>query len=247
MAEEQIENVRARVPPFWQSPCKAGHRIFILSDVRLFREGIAGICRDAGVFAIVETGSASNCTDIVGKLPDLLLVDVMLVKRNDLMGFLRARLTTTKMVAFAVSEQDAEPIACAEAGMSGYVSRDATAAELLEIVAAALREETLCPPRVASQLFEHIAAMTARRPTATEIDSLTPREFQILPMLGQGRSNKDIARGLSVETATVKNHVHNILGKLHLSRRAEVAALVARSDLRLAPETPSSKRPPTWD
>jgi two-component system, NarL family, nitrate/nitrite response regulator NarL len=115
-------------------------------------------------------------------------------------------------------------IACAEAGISAFVAREGTAEDLVAAVHQAMRGELVCSPRVTALLFDRVAALSAERTTSIPTDALTEREKEIIPLVEQGLSNKEIARQLRVGAATVKNHVHNILEKLQVRRRGEVAA-----------------------
>jgi two-component system, NarL family, nitrate/nitrite response regulator NarL len=85
-----------------------------------------------------------------------------------------------------------------------------------------------CSPKLAATLLRRVAALAQEQRSPSALDSLTIRERQIVGLIGDGLSNKEIASGLKIEVATVKNHVHNILEKLNVTRRSEAAALVER-------------------
>jgi len=85
-----------------------------------------------------------------------------------------------------------------------------------------------CTPRLAAMLLGRVATLAQERRVPSALDELTAREREVVELLGEGLSNKEIASGLQIEVATVKNHVHNILDKLHVTRRAEAAALARR-------------------
>jgi DNA-binding NarL/FixJ family response regulator len=125
-------------------------------------------------------------------------------------------------------------LACAEAGASGYVPHDASLEELLTVVQAVAQGELLCSPRMAASLFRRLAALASAGTGRDHqvVGTLTDREREITLLLERQLSNKDIARTLHIEVATVKNHVHNILHKLGVATRTEAAAR-----LRAAPAT----------
>ena len=127
------------------------------------------------------------------------------------------------IVAFAVPDDDRAVIELAEAGVLGFVGRDATLEELVAAVRSAVRGEASLPPHVATALLHRVSAPPPPMPSA-EVASLTVRERQIVQIIGEGLTNKEIAARLSIEVATVKNHVHNILEKLQVSRRTEAVA-----------------------
>ena len=109
-------------------------------------------------------------------------------------------------------------------GIAGYVTRDASLADMLLAVEATARGEVHCSPKIAGSLFRRIAALPRNGPPPPT--SLTARESQILRLLQQGMSNKMISRSLGIELPTVKNHVHSILAKLGIHRRTEAISLL---------------------
>ncbi|HEX7241600.1 MAG TPA: response regulator transcription factor, partial [Longimicrobiaceae bacterium] len=118
-------------------------------------------------------------------------------------------------------------LACAEAGVSGYVSRGASLDDLVGALRSVARGELVCSPHIAGSLFRRVAALSERR-EASPAAVLTPREREILGLIDQGLSNKEISRRLRIELSTVKNHVHNLLEKLQVSRRGAAAACLRR-------------------
>lgn len=125
------------------------------------------------------------------------------------------------LVALGLNEQRQEVIRCGRAGFAGYVPRDASidalCNSLLEIVAGRLA----CPPEISGGLLR---ALFRREPESAESDlslALTRRESEVLELLGRGFSNKEIASELCLSVATVKHHVHHVLEKLQLQRRAQ--------------------------
>jgi DNA-binding NarL/FixJ family response regulator len=114
-------------------------------------------------------------------------------------------------------------IACAEAGASGYLTREASLAELVETIDAMIDGRLCCSQRIALSLFTHVGRLAAGQ--ASEAHELTQREAEVLDMIALGQGNKQIARGLGIKISTVKNHVHAILGKLGAASRCEAAAI----------------------
>ncbi len=127
-------------------------------------------------------------------------------------------------MALAVSEVESDVLAWAEAGVVGYVPREASLEDLVSTIEAVVRGELRCSPRIAATLFRRVTKLSANRRHTPQGIHLTPRELEILDLIDHGLSNKQIAGKLGIEVATVKNHVHNILEKLQVNRRGEAAA-----------------------
>lgn len=132
------------------------------------------------------------------------------------------------VVAVGVTGLAEELVSCAEAGASGYFFREQSAADLHDVVCAAVRGEVLCSPAATGVLLRHVSNLARWMSPDARLDRLTAREQEVLGLLCAGRSNKEIAGGLAIDLCTAKNHVHNILEKLNVSRRGEAAALVRR-------------------
>jgi DNA-binding NarL/FixJ family response regulator len=135
---------------------------------------------------------------------------------------LRSILPGLRVVAVAVSELGADVIACAEAGICGYVARDGNVEHLIGAIMGALTGELVCPPQITAMLFDRVATLHSSRPPSPSGEGLTRREREIAKLIARGLQNKEIARCLCLSNATVKNHVHNILQKLHFQRRNEI-------------------------
>jgi len=212
-------------------------RAMVVSDVRLYREALEWRLAQSGRVHVVGTADGSSVATLaVALTPDVVIVDQAMA---DAMAIARALHAgengRAKVVAFAIADVDNAVIECAEAGLAGYVTRDGTVDDLIDCVERAVRGEVLCSPRVAARLFKRLASLSAaagplpgaearvggRAPRDSE---LTQREHEIATLIERGLSNKEIARELAIGTATVKNHVHNILEKLEVSRRGEAAA-----------------------
>jgi DNA-binding NarL/FixJ family response regulator len=177
----------------------------------------------------LEVVGADDCSVrtlpyLVDLNPEVVILDIAATQAFAMANTLSSRLPITKIIAFAVSEVDDVVLACAEAGIAGYVAPDGSASDLISAVEFALRDELYCSPRIAHLLSHRIGALSARLVGSPENQTLTQRERQILDLVGEGKSNKEIGRALRISNATVKNHVHNILEKLQVHRRGEAAS-----------------------
>jgi two-component system, NarL family, nitrate/nitrite response regulator NarL len=206
-----------------------GIRTVILGDVRLYREGLAlSLAQQTDELEVVATsGEWAEALSLTrSHEADVVLVDLGMRDGLNAVRELASRAPEVRMVALALSsEGEPDVVTCAEAGIEGYLGLDASVADVVRAVEHAMRGEVLCSPRVAGTLVRRVAD-AARRPGGVETTaSLTSREREIAELLDAGLSNKEIARRLSIRLATVKNHVHNILEKLQVRRRGEVAGV----------------------
>jgi DNA-binding NarL/FixJ family response regulator len=201
-------------------------RIVVVAEIRLYREGLAEMLR--GEQGLEVVGTAAGADEAVRILrtvaPDIVLLDMGIPDNAWLVRALVAAVPGTRVVALAVPEIEREVLACAEAGVAGYVTRDASIEDVVAAVQSAARGEVLASPRMVATLFERVATLALERSPQTIESRLTARELEILDLIDRGLSNKEIARLLTIELSTVKNHVHNILDKLNVSRRSEAAA-----------------------
>jgi two-component system, NarL family, nitrate/nitrite response regulator NarL len=209
--------------------------VFVLVGVRLYRDGIVdALRRDARFHVVGSAASLQTARDELEGLlsaPHVALLDLDLPEGFGAARALRQAWPTLSVVALAVRETDEDVVSWAEAGVSGLVSRNASIAQLLDAIAAAVDDEVLCSPAVAGALLRRVAAMSNER-HGLDGPPLTRREREIVRLIGDGLSNKEIAIALHIEIATVKNHVHNILEKLSVGNRTEAVSVArARGDL----------------
>ena len=135
----------------------------------------------------------------------------------------RSQSETTRIIALGTPEDDGEIVALAEAGVSGFVERSADVSEVVLGLQALISGDAFCPPRIAGALLKRVASVASAETAVSALPELTMREREIVDLIAQGLSNKEIALRLFIEVSTVKNHVHNILEKLRVTRRSEAA------------------------
>jgi two-component system, NarL family, nitrate/nitrite response regulator NarL len=209
--------------------------VFVLVGVRLYRDGIVDALRRDPRFRVVGSSAslrtARESLDGLTSAPHAALIDLELPEGFGAARSLHEAWPSIAVVALAVREADDDVVSWAEAGVSGLVTRGASLAELLDAVSAAVDDKVLCTPAVAGALLRRVAAMSVGG-ARHDGPPLTRRERQIVRLIGDGLSNKQIASVLHIELATVKNHVHNILEKLGVGHRTEAVAVArARGDL----------------
>jgi two-component system, NarL family, nitrate/nitrite response regulator NarL len=201
-------------------------RVYVVSDVRLYRDGLVASLARQGELNVLGAGCSGESLDqIVPLRPEVLLLDLAAHDSLAIPRQAQQVLPGLLVVAFAVAEREQNILACAEAGISGYVAEDASVEDLVAAVLCALRGEMMCSPRVAALLFSRVATLSGRCPATPADASLTPREREIAALVACNLPNKEIARRLCLGPATIKNHVHNILQKLNVHRRGDIASL----------------------
>jgi two-component system, NarL family, nitrate/nitrite response regulator NarL len=209
--------------------------VFVLVPVRLYRDGIAdAVARDARFRTVGTAASLAEAREQLARLerpPDVALIDLGVAERAADVHELNAECPSTRIVALAVRDAEEDIVSWADLGVAGLVSRDATIAELLDALEAAARDEALVSPATAGTLLRRVAAL-ARSQGADGGPALTRREREVVRLIGDGLSNKEIAGSLRIELPTVKNHVHNVLEKLQVATRGEAfSAARARGEL----------------
>lgn len=199
----------------------AAARVIIASDVLLYREGLAAsLARDGRLEVAAAIGGAEVLGAVARLEPAAVLVDASAEEGLALARALHEACPSVRLVGFGISGGGAGVIACAEAGLTAFVDRDGTIDALVEAVVGALRGELSCSPRIAAMMCDRLASLAGARPAAAE--PLTRREREVAALIAEGLSNKEIAIDLRIGPATVKNHVHNILDKLRVRRRAAI-------------------------
>ncbi len=200
-------------------------RVLVVSDVLLYREGVASGLASAGMLLVV--GAAGGHEALVAMTSDPADAVVIDASTPDILGVARLlRLTWPRVpvIGFGIGN-DATGLACAEAGLTGFVGRDGTLAELAVAVERALAGEVGCSPHFAALLCQRVATLACGGGNSADAPSpLTRRERQIAELVADGLSNKEIAIELRIGPATVKNHIHNILEKLDVPRRGAIGS-----------------------
>jgi two-component system, NarL family, nitrate/nitrite response regulator NarL len=203
--------------------------LFVIAGTRLYREGLERILgRDERIEVVGSASGLDTGVELArDRQADLVLLDIAAVNELEALRGVVTALPGARVVAFGIAESEDVVIRCAEAGVAGYVPHEATLEELVEVLEAALRDEVVCSPRLAGTLLRRVGALARERDPVGEAEvRLTARETQIIALVDEGLSNKQIAARLQIGTSTVKNHVHHILEKVGAGRRSEAAARV---------------------
>jgi two-component system, NarL family, nitrate/nitrite response regulator NarL len=210
--------------------------VLVVADISLYRDGLAqALDYREGIHVIGTAASSLQALESVANLrPEVVLVDVATTSGFAAMRSVGEALPDAKIVALALPDSDDDVVAYAEAGASGCVSRNGTLADVEAVITSVARGEALLSPKVTAGVLRRLSDLAAERSSPAPDVRLTSREFEIVELLAEGLSNKEIAQRLTIAVSTVKNHVHSILDKLQVTRRGEA---VAQLRGREAPDT----------
>jgi DNA-binding NarL/FixJ family response regulator len=214
-------------------------RVFVVAKIRLYREGLAHLLgREPG---IVVVGTFEDYRELVEQTVhgqvDVVLIDPTSSESLAAISNELSATSSARLLALGMTEDAGEVIAGAAAGVSGFVHRDDSVDDVLIAIDRVARGEIVCSPRIAAAVVRHVVAVAAAPDGSSRATRLTRREREIVGLIEEGLSNKQIARRLQIELATVKNHVHNILEKLNVHSRLEAAAQVRRMRIGRAAQT----------
>lgn len=195
--------------------------LLVVGDIALFREGMHSALVRTGRFSVTGAVAIADALDLVRAGG----IDVVVLDTSRRRAFNHARLLHEAcpgigIVAFGVSGID-DTLACAEAGVRTFVGEDGTIEAICEAALLAARGLSICPPELTARLLDRFATIS-RDIQGRGQDRLTIRESEIAKLVADGLSNKQIARQLEISPATVKNHVHSILGKFDRPRRGAI-------------------------
>ena len=213
---------------FVQNGGERALRIFLVWGVRFTREGIAELIeRDPQATVVGQCATLSEAVTMNAALQaDVILLDARLAEG---LAEVRRALDIApdlRIIACSVRESEEEIIAWAEVGIIGYVPRTTALADLVRLIIDIHHGEQSCSGRIVTGLLRQIAVSARHRPNrdaGLPSAALTRRERQAAELIRIGLSDKEIARQLNISLATTKSHVHNLLGKLHVHRRSQVA------------------------
>ncbi len=210
-------------------------RILLIEDNRLLREGIAAMLKEHGGFDVVaRTKDGESLRELreADTMPDIVLLDLGLEKadRLKLMARLREEFPAVKVVAMDILPDEVDIVEFVKAGGAGFILKSAALEDYIDTIRAVAEGHRVLPPAMTTSLFTQIvkSALTSGADMSDKPWQLTAREREIIDLISEGLSNKEIASRLHIATHTVKSHVHNILEKLALGSRLQIAAFARR-------------------
>jgi two-component system NarL family response regulator len=212
-------------------------RVLIADDQALFRRGLYVVLGTEDGIEVV--GEAENGEEAVAKseelAPDVVLMDVRMPKVNgiDAARTIRGIAPTTKILMLTVSDEEDDLYEAIKAGANGYLLKEISVEEVAEAIRAVVQGQSLISPSMASKLLTEFNTLVKKAEEKQQFPApaLTSRELEVLRLVAKGMSNREIADQLYISENTVKNHVRNILEKLHLHSRMQAVMYAVREQL----------------
>ncbi len=207
-------------------------RIFLLDDHEVVRRGLRELLE--GEDDLVVVGEADTAEVAYGRIPattpDVAVLDVRLPDGDgvEVCREIRSKHPEIACLMLTSYADDEALFAAIMAGASGFVLKQVRGSDLIDAVRRVAAGESLLDPAVTAQVLDRIRA----KPEDDELSNLTKQEHRILELIGEGKTNREIGGDLFLAEKTVKNYVSNLLSKMGMSRRTEVAAYAARIDER---------------
>lgn len=201
--------------------------VAIIEDNRLVREGMTDMLNELPDVSVVLAAASLEMTKFKAASPRVVLLDVGLRDRNALRvaETVRREMADARVIIMDLFPVHEEIVEFVNAGVAGFILKDATLEDFVQTVRSVADGGRVLPPPMTGTLFSQIA-QTAIQRGASALDAvrMTSREREVMGLIAEGKSNKEIARTLNVATDTVKSHVRNIMDKLALRTRLQIAA-----------------------
>ena len=215
-------------------------RLLLVDDHALFRKGVADfLAAEQDIDLVGEADDGAQALEMARELmPDVVLMDISMPRMDGLEATrrIKAEIPYVRIVILTVSDSDRSLFEAVKSGAQGYLLKSVEPQALLDTIRGVVRGEASISPAMATRLLDHLARGTPQTaPPGTPGARLTPREQEVLGLVALGKSNKEIAAALGIAENTVKNHLKNILEKLHLENRVQAATFALGQQLSSGP------------
>lgn len=202
--------------------------IALIEDNRLVREGITALLSQLPDLKVVAGASAADAAQLKEADPQVVLLDLGLGHGDSLRVAEQVRkdFPQAKVIVMDLLPVHEDIVEFVNVGVSGFIMKDATLEDLVNTIRSVAQGAHVLPPQMTSTLFSQIArdALAKGRPEALDSVRMTPREREVINLIAEGLGNKEIAARINIATHTVKSHVRNIMEKLTLHTRLQIAA-----------------------
>ena len=204
-------------------------RLLLIEDNRLLRDGILAILKSQkDILVIAPSGDEKNTLLNIQQIkPDVVLLDLGLRSQNSLqvVELMKKEFPKAKIIVMDLAPVQADILQFVKAGADGFILKDASLKDFLRTIRSVAEGTTVLPPLLVDSLFSQIVdhAVKNGKSAVKEAIQMTKREKEVIKLLSEGMSNKEIGQNIHVSTYTVKSHIHNIMEKLALHTRLEIA------------------------
>jgi DNA-binding NarL/FixJ family response regulator len=204
-------------------------RLLLIEDNRLLRDGIAAMLKGHSDIKVVAAsgGGRKNILKIHQLKPNVILLDLGLRSQNSLkvVEIVKKEFPQAKVIVMDLAPAQGDILQFVKAGASGFILKDAAVDDFLSTIRSVAEGRKVLPPTLNDSLFSQIIehAVNGGSINLTKALQMTKREREVIGLISNGLSNKEIGRELHIATTTIKSHVHNIMEKLALHTRLEVA------------------------
>jgi DNA-binding NarL/FixJ family response regulator len=225
-------------------------RILLIEENRVLREGLTSMLnQEPGIGVVGAIGDEENTMAKVRELkPQVVLLDVSMRDQTclDLVGVIKKEAPAVRTIVMGLYSDQKDIMEFIQLGASGFILKDAAFDDFLRTIKSVAVGESILPPLLAGALFSQVVREASLKGRSALLDraNLTKREREIIDLIAQGLSNKEVARKLNIATHTVKSHVHHILEKLALQTRLQIATF-ARPRVTLKKEPGEDPTPGT--
>ena len=212
-------------------------RVLVCDDHALFRRGLQMVLEQEHDLELV--GEAADGEEVVVRaqelMPDVILMDVRMPRMSGIAAAreIKEALPHVKILMLTISDDEADLYEAIKAGASGYLLKEIPIEEVAQAIRSVWAGQSRISPSMASKLLTEFAAMSKATEEKPQMPAprLTEREMEVLRLVAQGLNNRDIAAKLFISENTVKNHIRNILDKLHLHSRMEAVVYAVREKM----------------
>ncbi len=210
-------------------------KVLIVDDHSVVRQGLRTFLElQDDIVVVGEAGDGATAVDMVRALePDVVLMDLVMPHMDGIAATRQIKTSDarTKVIALTSFTEDDKVFPAIQAGASSYLLKDVSPDDLVEAIRAVHCGQARLHPDIARKLMQQVAQQANPIREAAAADDLTEREREVIRLVARGRSNSEIAHALVISDKTVKTHVSNILGKLHLEDRTQLAIYAIKHGL----------------
>lgn len=207
-------------------------RVLVVDDHAIVRKGICALLdTEPGIEVVGEARNGAEAIALARRLqPDVVLMDLVMPEVDGIAAIrtINSELPNSRVLVLTSFATDEKVLPALKAGAQGYLLKVSGPDEVVAAIRQIHAGESWLHPAIARRLLQEISGPPSQKPAS---DPLTPREVEVLRLIAQGHSNREIAEILVISDATVRTHVSNILGKLHLASRTQAALYALREGL----------------